>query len=98
MGLRKDHNSLTVKVHEVDQETQQNKRGIKLLDAEVTSLKDDVKSLYRLTDEFRKEMDELSEKVAELYVLKKIMAVSFLHLVLSEILIRSVYSGAKRFC
>jgi hypothetical protein len=40
-----------------------------------------VKTLFRLSDEFRKEMDELSEKVAELYILKKQMAVSGANLV-----------------
>jgi predicted transcriptional regulator len=36
---------------------------------------------FRLSDEFRKEMDELSEKVAELYILKKQMAVRIANLV-----------------
>jgi peptidoglycan hydrolase CwlO-like protein len=71
---------LNVKVTEVDNETQNNKKSLKLLDAEVKNIQEDVKSLFRLSSEFRKEMDELSEKVAELYVLKKIMAVGFFSL------------------
>ncbi len=63
-------------MNEVDSETQSNKRSIKLLEAEVANIQEDVKNLFRLSDEFRKEMDELSEKVAELYILKKVMAVS----------------------
>eukprot|EP00599_Poterioochromonas_sp_BG-1_P008007 CAMPEP_0173150978 /NCGR_PEP_ID=MMETSP1105-20130129/11295_1 /TAXON_ID=2985 /ORGANISM="Ochromonas sp., Strain BG-1" /LENGTH=618 /DNA_ID=CAMNT_0014066243 /DNA_START=79 /DNA_END=1935 /DNA_ORIENTATION=- len=74
MGLRKDHIALALKVNEVDSETQSNKRSIKLLEAEVANIQEDVKNLFRLSDEFRKEMDELSEKVAELYILKKVMA------------------------
>jgi uncharacterized coiled-coil DUF342 family protein len=46
------------------------------LTEEVDEQKKHVKELYKLSDEFRKEMDELSEKVAELYLLKKNINVS----------------------
>jgi hypothetical protein len=35
-----------------------------------------LESLFRQSEEFRKEVEELSVKVAELYVIKKLMAVS----------------------
>jgi peptidoglycan hydrolase CwlO-like protein len=78
---------LNAKVTEVDNETQNNKKSLKLLDAEVKNTQEDVKTLFRLSSEFRKEMDELSEKVAELYVLKKIMAVRFSRCFLAIVLI-----------
>ena len=43
---------------------------------DVESQKKHVTELYKLSDEFRKEMDELSERVAELYLLKKSINVS----------------------
>ncbi|RYH24334.1 hypothetical protein EON65_16895 [archaeon] len=67
---------MTVKVAEVDMDTQMNRKNIKILEVETQHMKKDIESLFRLSDEFRKEMDELSEKVAELYVLKKQLAVS----------------------
>lgn len=74
MNLRKDHKALTIKVSEVDMETQMNKKNVKVLEVETQHMKKDIENLFRLSDEFRKEMDELSEQVAELYVLKKQVA------------------------
>lgn len=64
------------KVADVDTETKNNRRSITLLEAQTERIEKDIHTLFRLSDEFRKEMDELSQKVAELYVLKKQMAVS----------------------
>jgi len=63
-------------VNGVEAETQRNRRSIGLLEEQTTRIEKDVATLFRLSDEFRREMDELSEKVTELYELKKQMAVS----------------------
>lgn len=41
----------------------------------MSEIRKDIDSLFRQNEEFRKEVEELSIKVAELYVLKKQMAV-----------------------
>ncbi len=58
----------------MENQVKANRQSITDLEEETTKMKDDIQTLFRLSDEFRKEMDELSQKVAELYVLKKQMA------------------------
>lgn len=42
----------------------------------MAEMRKDIDTLFRQNEEFRKEVEELSVKVAELYVLKRMMAVS----------------------
>lgn len=46
------------------------------LSEEMNVQKKNVVELFKLSDEFRKEMDELGEQVGELYLLKKSINVS----------------------
>jgi hypothetical protein len=61
-------------VNDVDNNVKANRQSITDLEQETLKIKDDIQTLFRLSTEFRQEMDELSQKVAELYVLKKQMA------------------------
>lgn len=45
------------------------------MESTMSEIRKDIDSLFRQNEEFRKEVEELSIKVAELYVLKKQMAV-----------------------
>eukprot|EP01038_Epipyxis_sp_PR26KG_P013998 gene13998-18774_t len=72
-GLRKDFLSLSHSVTLLDQETKANKRQLHILNDENERNKTDVINLFKLSAEFRKEMDELSQKVTDLYILKKQM-------------------------
>lgn len=62
-------------MNEVEKETKDNKRHIQCLEADMGDMRKDIETLFRQNEEFRKEVEELSMKVAELYVLKKLMAV-----------------------
>ena len=76
--MKKDHTKLALKVGEVEKTTLQNSENIINLTDTLEETNKKVTELFRLSDEFRKEMDELSEKVAELYLLKKQMMVLIL--------------------
>jgi Tfp pilus assembly protein PilE len=65
---------LVNKVGDVEHRMSANTKRIIALEDDGVRMRDDIQNLFRLSDEFRKEMDELSQKVAELYVLKKQMA------------------------
>lgn len=66
---------LSNRMSAVEQQQAQNKKDIDELTAEATKNKREIATLFRLNDDFRKEMNELSQKVAELYVLKKQLTV-----------------------
>eukprot|EP01035_Chromulina_nebulosa_P021434 gene21434-27764_t len=73
-GLRKDNILLHGRVTAVHNDTKENEKQIKLLQAGHEKAKKDLSTLFRHISEFRKEMEELSEKVSELYVVKKHLA------------------------
>lgn len=51
--------------------TKDNHRKMNQIGEDVEAQKKNIVELFKLSDEFRKEMDELGEQVAELYLLKK---------------------------
>jgi uncharacterized coiled-coil DUF342 family protein len=59
----------------VHNETKENEKQVRLLADAHEKARKDLTTLFRHTAEFRKEIEELSEKVSELYVLKKQLAV-----------------------
>ena len=67
---KKNLAGLTGMVTQLANEANENKRIIQNLQDDNKKIRTDVESLYRLSDEMRSEMNELGEKVAELYVLK----------------------------
>lgn len=68
--MKKNVVGLTGMVTQLANEANENKRIIQNLQDDNKKIRVDVETLYRLSDEFRTEMNELGEKVAELYVLK----------------------------
>lgn len=75
-SMKVDHAKLASKVTAIDSETKKNSSDIKMLNENLEESNKNVKELFRLSREFRQEMDELSEKVAELHLLKKQIGVS----------------------
>lgn len=71
-----EHKALQLHVNEVERETKENKKQLHALETDITEMRKDIDTLFRQNEEFRKEVEELSVKVAELYVLKRMMAVS----------------------
>jgi len=74
--MKVDHAKLASKVTVIESETKKNSSDIKVLNENLEESNKNVKELFRLSREFRQEMDELSEKVAELHLLKKQIGVS----------------------
>lgn len=66
------------RVTTVHNDTKENERQIKILQDAHEKASKNISTLFRQTAELRKEIEELSEKVSELYVLKKQLAVSIL--------------------
>jgi hypothetical protein len=58
-------------VMRIDEETQSNKKQIVILVDENQKNKIDIEKLFGISKEFRTELNELSEKVTELLLLKK---------------------------
>jgi hypothetical protein len=71
-----DHAKLAFKVSDLETATKDNNRKMSQLGEDVEAQKKNIMELFKLSDEFRKEMDELGEQVAELYLLKKNINVS----------------------
>ena len=67
---KKNMSSLTTLVTQLANEATENKRIIQNLVDDNKKIRGDVETLYRLSDEFRTEMNEMSEKLSELYALK----------------------------
>lgn len=74
MNMKKDNTLILSKMASIEAENGSNRKIILELQSETQQIKKDVENLYRLSNEFRAEMDELSQKVAELYVVKKQLA------------------------
>jgi uncharacterized coiled-coil DUF342 family protein len=74
-----DHAKLAFKVGDLETATKDNNRKMSQLGEDVEVQKKNIMELFKLSDEFRKEMDELGEQVAELYLLKKNINVSAIH-------------------
>ena len=74
--MKIDHAKLAGKVTAIEIDTSKNSADIKVLNDNLEESNKNVKELFRLSREFRQEMDELSEKVAELHLLKKQLGVS----------------------
>jgi len=70
-SMKVDHAKLASKVAVIESETKKNSSDIQVLNDNLEESNKNVKELFRLSREFRQEMDELSEKVAELHLLKK---------------------------
>ena len=68
--MKKNVTSLTGLVTQLANEASENKRVIQNLQDDNKKIRGDVESLYRLSDEMRTEMNEMSEKLSELYALK----------------------------
>ena len=68
--MKKNVTSLTGLVTQLANEASENKRVIQNLQDDTKKIRGDVESLYRLSDEMRTEMNEMSEKLSELYALK----------------------------
>lgn len=66
-----DHAKLAFKVSDLEIASKDNNRKMNQLAEDVDSQKKSIVELFKLSDEFRKEMDELGEQVGELYLLKK---------------------------
>lgn len=62
-------------VQRVEETTNSNKQQLSDLAEENVKMKQNIDTLYRLSNEFRTEMDELGEKVAELSTMKKQLSV-----------------------
>lgn len=71
-----DHSKLAFKVSDLETANKENNRKLHNLSDDVDLQKKNVVELFKLTDEFRKEMEELGEQVGELYLLKKSINVS----------------------
>ena len=91
---------LHTRVSAVHSETKENERQIKLLQEGQEKAKKDLSTLFRHISEFRKEMEELSEKVSELYVVKKLLAVFSTWFPFMNIAFRQIYmiTGTKAIC
>ena len=76
LNFSKDHNKLSDHVGKVEEETKENSREIQNLNSELKKVNVNIETLFRLSNEFRAEMDELSAKVADLYLMKKALSVS----------------------
>lgn len=74
-NIRKDHNNLSSKVERIDFETKENQEQIAVITEENIKRNADVVELFRMNNEFRIQIEELSWKVAELYTLKKTIEV-----------------------
>lgn len=74
-----DHAKLAFKVSDLEIASKDNNRKMNQLAEDVDSQKKNIVELFKLSDEFRKEMDELGEQVGELYLLKKNINVSVLY-------------------
>ena len=77
--ILQDHAKLAFKVNDIDMATKDNNRRVNQLTEDVEAQKKNIVELFKLSDEFRKEMDELGEQVAELYLLKKSINVMKTH-------------------
>jgi septal ring factor EnvC (AmiA/AmiB activator) len=71
-----ENKAIQLHVNEVERETKENKKQLHALETDMAEMRKDIDTLFRQNEEFRKEVEELSVKVAELYVLKRMMAVS----------------------
>lgn len=71
-----DHSKLAFKVSDLENSNKENNRKLNNLTEDVEVQKKNVIQLFKLNDEFRKEMEDLGEQVAELYLLKKSINVS----------------------
>ena len=71
-----DHSKLAFKVSDLENSNKENNRKLNNLTDDVEVQKKNVIQLFKLNDEFRKEMEDLGEQVAELYLLKKSINVS----------------------
>jgi len=67
---------LAFKVSDLENSNKENNRKLNNLTDDVEVQKKNVIQLFKLNDEFRKEMEDLGEQVAELYLLKKSINVS----------------------
>jgi len=63
-------------VSDLENSNKENNRKLNNLTDDVEVQKKNVIQLFKLNDEFRKEMEDLGEQVAELYLLKKSINVS----------------------
>jgi len=70
-SMKKDHAKLAFKVTEIDTANKENNKKMDRIVVDMDAQKKSIADLFRVSNEFRLEMDELSEKVAELYLLKK---------------------------
>ncbi len=61
---------------DLENSSKENNRKLNNLTDDVEVQKKNVIQLFKLNDEFRKEMEDLGEQVAELYLLKKSINVS----------------------
>lgn len=68
--MKKGLASVTSIVTSLAAEAGDNRRILQNLQDDNKKMRTDIDKLYTLSDEFRKEMDEIGEKVADLYVLK----------------------------
>jgi uncharacterized coiled-coil DUF342 family protein len=75
--LSQDHAKLAFKVSDLETAAKDNNRKLGQLHDDMEAQKKNIVQLFTLSDEFRKEMDELGEQVAELYLLKKSINVSY---------------------
>jgi uncharacterized coiled-coil DUF342 family protein len=64
-------------VSDLETAAKDNNRKLGQLHDDMEAQKKNIVQLFTLSDEFRKEMDELGEQVAELYLLKKSINVSY---------------------
>lgn len=71
---------MAFKVTDLETASRDNNRKVNQIAEDVEAQKKNIVQLFTLSDEFRKEMDELGEQVAELYLLKKSINVSDLWL------------------
>ncbi len=75
MALFQENVQLSNKVVNLELEAKDNKKQILALADDVDLQRKSIEDLFRLSNEFRQEMDELAEKVAELYLMKKQLTV-----------------------
>ena len=82
---------LHARVSAVHNDTKENEKQIKLLQDGHEKAKKDLSTLFRHISEFRKEMEELSEKVSELYVVKKHLAVFNSYIMFMNVLFSDIW-------
>ena len=72
-----DFSGLHDKVSHLEGEVITNRKQMTILADDMEMQKRSIETLFRLSSEFRTEMDELGKQVAELQSMKKLLSVSF---------------------